>query len=362
MKPKLHPAFFIAMIQSMVNEILSTLLTYLEDPKKRIWAVVTLLILVAIWFGHDQYTQNTSLNHIEKVIGVVERIGELDRNNTFQNSDIEYSREWMIAELKSYTNYSTSPTFSANSPPSDTFFSLSTAKRIMLGSWPFIILLPLVFTAIFNKQKKSNEAWAILGGILIFAIPAGTLVHFLAPSNASTGSIAIIGAILPILVFVLIGVFLPALGAARRTARQMQDTTQARSIFQAMETYRDVHAGTSIIRIEDLILNNLLDIDMILATYSNANPDDYKKLQTAAEKKSWIQLHSNFAIVPNKSDKSGNESISIVSDFKENKKGAIVYGDGTAKIMTDIEEANKLIQEQCDMRIAELFISQINHA
>ncbi|MFG0250765.1 MAG: hypothetical protein ACF8OB_17910, partial [Phycisphaeraceae bacterium JB051] len=176
----------------MINELSSIIVALAEKPKQVIpWILCILFTLACAWFAYDWYTQNTNLNRIERVLGIIERVGELDRNQTFTNSDIEFSRKWMIEKLKSYT---TSPSTSPDIETSTKSNVLKTTVsnyfyRISLAGLPWFALS---FIALFESIKKKSgvkDYISTLFGFYIVSLFFGVITCLFLNSVTTIGTL-----------------------------------------------------------------------------------------------------------------------------------------------------------------------------
>ena len=206
-------------------------------------------------------------------------------------------------------------------------------------------------------------------GIVALILGIIALTQIADPRRALTGrgmalTATILGAISTVLLpftFLLLGILLPALGAARRAAMQMKNTTQLRGITQGMVTYasgnRDFYPGlnrqgyTDDLSVENryrlLLDNNIFSSDYIISpaetkilwTTGQVTADNYSYSMLQVPEiggrcAEWRQTMNGYAIVI--SDRNTGPSsvdqdvMSIHTNAPGDWTGSVGRNDGSA--------------------------------
>lgn len=157
-----------------------------------------------------------------------------------------------------------------------------------------------------------------------------------------------------------VGVALPALGAARRTARRMQATTQGRGIHQACVTYAQGSAkgpnggGTFPPDFPTLLRGNYFTPEYLVSPFADGPPADFLAWPQA-QQDAWVQQHASFVLLPGLTDTIKTEDVALFLKPGHSNGGgiAIVYQDNRA-IWTPMDEAAAIIRAQTGLSIEAL--------
>ena len=160
-----------------------------------------------------------------------------------------------------------------------------------------------------------------------------------------------------------IGILLPALGAARRTARVMQDNTQASAIHQAMIQWSARHDQRRADDIGLIVMDQAVPLGFFL---SNADPTDIPPgLEQAPlqEQADWVRRNASFILVPAEREDSDPQTIAIfirphLYADPPDRRGGVVYGDGTVTTVTDWSIVDRQLDQQTGMTVDELIFRQ----
>ncbi|MEM9915355.1 MAG: hypothetical protein AAF911_10370 [Planctomycetota bacterium] len=161
-----------------------------------------------------------------------------------------------------------------------------------------------------------------------------------------------------------IGVLLPALGAARRTARQMADNTQGRGIHQAMVIY----AQSNDSRMPDDI-GVLIEGRYFTPEYAVSNALQNKipagiETWPIAEQADWVRANADLILVPGLTEDLDHRRIAvflkpdIYNEPGEIGRGTVVYNDGSTEFTTDYDLLETQLIAQTGMTMQELIDRQ----
>lgn len=156
-----------------------------------------------------------------------------------------------------------------------------------------------------------------------------------------------------------VGILLPALGAARRTARQMQASTQGRAIFQAM--FADAMDDPAAIGgaraltddLGELIGGGGLPPDYVISPTSNtAIPPDLLDWP-AGRRSAWVRQHSDFIVITGLTDSLDSERVAVFLDPAcfDFTGTSVVYADGAAEWVPDIAWLDQTLIDQTGMTV-----------
>lgn len=157
-----------------------------------------------------------------------------------------------------------------------------------------------------------------------------------------------------------VGVALPALGVARRTARQMQSNTQARGIHQAMVTYAQGNSNVMPDDIGVLIEGFYFTQEYAISPMSRKTiPPDYGKWEQD-EKNDWVRRNSSFILVPALMDDIDTEKIAVFGnpeDF-DGRGIPVAYNDNHVVWETDLEDVKARLKAQTGKTMEQLIQRQ----
>ncbi len=167
------------------------------------------------------------------------------------------------------------------------------------------------------------------------------------PWSINTRSIIRIAACVGLVGLIVIPLLLPSLGAARRSARQMQSNSQLRGIQQSMVMYAQGNDGQYPDDLTRLLEQNYFTPEYMLSPQDSANePSDFDKM-THEQKQQWVREQGSYVPLA-LGDKVTLEGKKIVGfeKFSQDKQGvSVVFDDNHARFYTT-DEARKLIEQQ----------------
>ncbi len=145
----------------------------------------------------------------------------------------------------------------------------------------------------------------------------------------------------------LVGILLPALGAARRTATQMQANTQARGIQGACVLYAQANKGKYPPDLGTLVINNFFTVDYAISpnatTTVPAGFAGWPKPQQAA----WVNKNASFVLIAGGTDNIDAERIDVVEKIlKPNMpRIAVAFGDNHVELRLVEDVRQKLLKQ-----------------
>ncbi|MEM9418936.1 MAG: DUF4190 domain-containing protein [Planctomycetota bacterium] len=162
----------------------------------------------------------------------------------------------------------------------------------------------------------------------------------------------------------MIGILLPALGAARSTARQMASNTQARGIHQAMITHAmSQPADANGDRPMTADLGELLKGNFFTAEYTQSPmdsvggdvPNNFYTL-TLDEQADWVRQYADFVLVPGLKDSLAYQEIALFGkpDRFDGRGIPVARNDGSTTWETNIAQIEQDLLTQTGKTMAEL--------
>ncbi len=132
--------------------------------------------------------------------------------------------------------------------------------------------------------------------------------------------------------FLIVALLLPSLGAARRSSRQMQATSQARGVGQGMYLYAEKNDGRYPERVSQLVEGGYISPDYLISPDSDVTlPGGFDKL-SQQQQNEWIDRNSSFKLMAGGEKASGLDTERIIG-YMEHSGGkgvSIARGDGSA--------------------------------
>jgi len=235
-----------------------------------------------------------------------------------------------------------------------------------MASWmsgqPMPMILPPLNRLMPLLEPMSSHSWVDAQGWHHAHISPFPGAAFLSPQGASQMAIA------PTVTTV--GVLLPALGAARRTARQMADSTQARGIHQSMivmaQSTEPGPNGNRLLTddISDLTESNSFTPDYALSAASGKSvPWDYAQWPEK-ERRNWVRLNADYILVPGLEEDLDPQVIAlflrpnIYNEPGDIIRGTITYNDNSTSFEVGWEEIQDNLIRQTGMNIDQLIARQ----
>lgn len=161
-----------------------------------------------------------------------------------------------------------------------------------------------------------------------------------------------------------VGILLPALGTARRTARQMQSNTQLRGIHQAQVTYAQGNNGKFADDLAVLLEGNFFTAEYLLSPMSGKKaPADFDRM-SRDERAQWVRKNTSYVFVPGLVDDFDTEKIAgfgIPEDHQGGERGIpVVYNDNHTVWEPDLEAFKAKLQKQTGWTMEQLIEQQRN--
>lgn len=159
-----------------------------------------------------------------------------------------------------------------------------------------------------------------------------------------------------------VGVMLPALGAARRTARQIQSSTQARGIHQAQVIWAQSNRGRYTDDISDLYENDMFTAEYVISPMDPVSvPGDLSRWPED-RRRAWIRQNSAYILVPGLTDDLDVNKIAVFLDPDLAGGGGttVTYNDNSTSWETDLRAVDAQLKKQTGMTMAQLAERQRN--
>ncbi len=169
----------------------------------------------------------------------------------------------------------------------------------------------------------------------------------------------------------MVGILMPALGAARRNARQMDDSTRAQGIHQAMivqaRTKPSPPGGGDrplITDIGQLILDNYITPNMTVSEASATTLPAAIPTWPLQEQADWVRANADFIIVPGLVEDLDFNTIAlflrpgIYNDPGEPGRGTVTHNDNATEFEADYDLIEAQLIEQTGMTMDELIARQ----
>ncbi|MEM9415983.1 MAG: hypothetical protein AAGA29_10985 [Planctomycetota bacterium] len=162
-----------------------------------------------------------------------------------------------------------------------------------------------------------------------------------------------------------VGVMLPALGAARRTARRMQNSTQARGICQGMITYSTANQGVLPDDIALLVQGNFVTPEYLISSNSiraHGIPFGFDEWDEDRQMR-FYRENSSFVLVPagnwNEIEEPWNTILVFQRPDDTDGGIAVCWADNHATFEQDVDWIAHMLEEQTGMTIDELIERQV---
>lgn len=183
----------------------------------------------------------------------------------------------------------------------------------------------------------------------------------LAPQGSTTTAVVPLG----------VGMLLPALGAARRTARQMQDQAQGRGIHQAMVMYAQRGKNGDGKLPDDigvLIEGNYFSPDYTVSPSSGTRVPADIKTWPISEQADWVHANADYILVPGLTDDQDPFKIAvflrpdIYNEPGSEGRGTVIYNDNSANFDNSYNMVEDQLLQQTGKTIQQLIDRQIQLA
>ncbi|MCC6679734.1 MAG: DUF4190 domain-containing protein [Phycisphaeraceae bacterium] len=161
----------------------------------------------------------------------------------------------------------------------------------------------------------------------------------------------------------MIGIMLPALGAARTTARQMQANTQARGIQQSMLMWaqgQQANPQTGNLPLPDhvwtLVEQSFITAEYLISPLSNNAPPGNFDTLPPDQQRAWVCAHSAFVVVPGLEEDLDRSKIALFGkpNHFDNHGIPVAYNDTHAAWERDVGAIDRQLQAQTGKTMAEL--------
>lgn len=215
-----------------------------------------------------------------------------------------------------------------------TYESLLTGIATIATGQPMPMILPPLGRLLPLLEPTHAYSWIDEDGLhSTTRAPFPGATHF-GPANGG-GSAATVAPM-------LLGTTLPALGAARRTARQMQDSTQARGIHQAMVVYANARGENKLPDdIGQLIEDNHFLPEYTISPQSGTDvPRDIGQW-LIEDQADWVRAHADYILVPGLTEDLDRNKIAVFlrpglyNEWDEAGRGTVTYNDNSTAFETD---------------------------
>ena len=142
----------------------------------------------------------------------------------------------------------------------------------------------------------------------------------------------------------LVSIMLPALNAARRTARQMTSNTHVRGIHQGCIFYAQAHNGRFPSDIGILVLNDYIPVDYALSPWSKERAPRGFASWPDQKKRQWVNENTSYVLVPGLTADNDSEKIVLFAKIQDSggKGISIVWNDNHVTFVR-LPEAERLI-------------------
>jgi len=153
-----------------------------------------------------------------------------------------------------------------------------------------------------------------------------------------------------------VGILLPALGAARRAARQMKSVTQCRGVVQSQVTYA---IGENKERMADdiglLLEKNYFTHEYVISPNSRVSPPREFNHWDIEQQKQWVRENASYVLIPGLKADINSETVAVFErpDHSDGSGIAVGFNDGIARFM-DLRQARNLIERQTGKTLEEL--------
>ena len=158
-----------------------------------------------------------------------------------------------------------------------------------------------------------------------------------------------------LLAVTVIGLILPSLGAARRTARQMQSNTQLRGLHQSMVMYSQQNDGRYPDDMGVLLDGNYFTPEYAISPRDDTTvPDDFDRY-SLEQKKRWIHEHGSYVATSlGEHDDLDTEAVAGFERFGKDKAGVAVAFKDNRVVHMPKDEARALIEAQTGQTVEQL--------
>lgn len=158
---------------------------------------------------------------------------------------------------------------------------------------------------------------------------------------------------------VMVGTLLPALGAARRSARQMKSVTQCRGIFQSQIMFATANEDIYTDDIARLVEANFVPVEYVISPNVGVHVPRGFDQWDEGQKNQWVRENASYVLIPGLKMDINAETVSIFErpDHADGSGIAVGFNDGHAVFMNEWD-ARELIEAQTGKTLEELIERQ----
>lgn len=209
------------------------------------------------------------------------------------------------------------------------------------------MLLPPLASILPHLEPAGSVMWVDDSGLHVRTVSPFPGSSLLNPQGMMTPSVGALG----------VGIMLPALGAARRTARQMQSNTQARGIHQAAVMYAQGNKSRLPDEIGPLLRGNFFTSEYLISpTTTVAIPPDLATWP-AEKQDAWVRQNSSYVLLPGLMETLDTEEVALFlkpSHAGEGTSGVSVAFQDNHVEWLPLDEADALFRAQTGKGLDEL--------
>ncbi|MEM6334393.1 MAG: hypothetical protein AAF823_13740 [Planctomycetota bacterium] len=154
----------------------------------------------------------------------------------------------------------------------------------------------------------------------------------------------------------MVGAMLPALGAARRTARQMQSNTQMRGVHQSTIMWAQSNQGRLSHDVGELMVGHYFTAEYLISPL-NPNPPAEPGLASDDDLQAWAWANTDYFLLPNKLQTLDSEEVAGFSNpalFGVAGGISVAYADNHVVWETDFEALRRTVRIQTGFELEEI--------
>jgi len=207
----------------------------------------------------------------------------------------------------------------------------------------------------YNAMQKhltpaGDVLWSDDAGLHFVSVSPFPGATLLSPDAALSSGVG-----MPTMMPMMFGVMMPAMGAARSTARQIQTSTQARGIHQGMVVHAQSNDGKMTDDLYELLDNNMFTVEYALSPQSGIKePADFDRWPKEKQR-AWLQRNASFVLVPGLTEDFDTTMPAVIHkpEHSNGRRIAVAFNDGHVQALS-IDEAEKIVKEKTGKTIDEL--------
>ena len=155
-----------------------------------------------------------------------------------------------------------------------------------------------------------------------------------------------------------VGIMLPALSVARRSAREMTSNTQMRGIHQACVTYAQTAKGKFPPDIFTLYQGNYFTADYVVSPSGAHVPDDFAQWPESQQRE-WFRENASYVLIPGLTDDLDSQKIAVFAKPADSPQGpdkiGVTFNDGHTETMLT-EDAAVMLKQQTGKTMDQLIL------